>query len=58
MNGQPMEEIKELCIIAGNRNLPFVVAEQARKAGMEHITAIAFDGETDPRISEVVDEKY
>ncbi|MBR6464404.1 MAG: UDP-2,3-diacylglucosamine diphosphatase LpxI [Verrucomicrobia bacterium] len=51
-----MEEIKELCIIAGNRNLPFVVAEQARKAGMERITAIAFDGETDPRISEAVDE--
>lgn len=51
-----MEEIKELCIIAGNRNLPFVVAEQARKAGMERITAIAFDGETDPRMSEVVDE--
>ena len=56
MNGQPMEEIKEQCIIAGNRNLPFVVAEQARKAGMERITAIAFDGETDPRMSEVVDE--
>ncbi|MBR4248889.1 MAG: UDP-2,3-diacylglucosamine diphosphatase LpxI [Verrucomicrobia bacterium] len=51
-----MEEIKELCIIAGNRNLPFVVAEQARKAGMERITAIAFDGETDPRMSETVDE--
>lgn len=51
-----MEEIKELGILAGNRNLPFVVAEQARKAGIQRIIAVGVTGETDPNLEQLVDE--
>jgi DUF1009 family protein len=51
-----MDKIKKLGILAGNRNLPFVVAEQARKAGVEYLVAVAFEGETDPSLASLVDE--
>ena len=45
-----------LGIIAGNRNLPFVLAREARAQGIPRITAIGFEGETDPALAELVDE--
>lgn len=52
---QPALGIKNLGIIAGSRNLPLLVAQEARKAGVQRITAIAFEGETDPAITSLVD---
>jgi UDP-2,3-diacylglucosamine hydrolase len=43
-------------LIAGNRSLPLLFARQARKMGCSSIVAVAFEGETDPAIQEVVDE--
>ena len=36
---------KTLGIIAGNRSLPLMFAEQARKAGIARLVAVAFEGE-------------
>ena len=49
-------QIQSLGIIAGNRSLPLAFAEQARKAGVGHLVAAAFEGETDPSLSSLVDE--
>ncbi len=43
-------------IIAGNRTLPLVFAQQARALGTRKIVAVAFEKETDPKIAEWVDE--
>lgn len=43
-------------IIAGNRSLPLLFAQQARTAGVKRIVAVAFEGETDPAIAGLVDE--
>jgi DUF1009 family protein len=43
-------------IIAGNRSLPLVFAGQARKHGVKRIVAVAFEGETDPGLVELVDD--
>jgi DUF1009 family protein len=43
-------------IIAGNRSLPLVFAQQARKMGAAKIIAVAFDKETDPKLADLVDE--
>ena len=43
-------------IIAGNRSLPLVFAKQARRLGMKRIVAVAFEGETDPALTGLVDE--
>jgi UDP-2,3-diacylglucosamine hydrolase len=43
-------------IIAGNRTLPLVFAEQARKLGARKLVAVAFESETDPKLAELVDE--
>lgn len=51
-----MDKIKKLGILAGNRDLPFVVAKEARKAGIEQLVAVAFEGETDPALAALVDE--
>jgi UDP-2,3-diacylglucosamine hydrolase len=48
--------IKSLGIIAGNRSLPLIFARQARSMGVERLVAVAFEGETDPRLAELVDE--
>lgn len=43
-------------MIAGNRTLPLAFARQARVQGVKRLVAIAFDGETDPALAQVVDE--
>jgi DUF1009 family protein len=48
-------DIKNLGIIAGNRSLPLLLAQNARKMGVQHITAVAFENETDPRLAQWVD---
>jgi hypothetical protein len=45
-----------LGLIAGNRSLPLVFARQARTLGVKRIVAVAFEGETDPALAELVDE--
>ncbi len=45
-----------LGIIAGNRSLPLVLAKEARAQGIPRITAVAFEGETNPAITGLVDE--
>ena len=47
---------KSLGIIAGNRSLPLLFAGQARSMGVKRIVAVAFDGETDPKLESLVDE--
>ena len=49
---QPSTHIKTLGIIAGSRTLPILVATEARKAGVEKIAAVGFEGETDPKIED------
>ncbi len=43
-------------IIAGNRSLPLTLAKEARRMGMKRIVAVAFDGETDPALAQLVDD--
>jgi UDP-2,3-diacylglucosamine hydrolase len=45
-----------LGIIAGNRSLPLIFARQARKLGVKRLVAVAFEGETEPALAELVDE--
>ncbi|MDB6124595.1 MAG: hypothetical protein JWQ71_3588 [Pedosphaera sp.] len=51
-----MTQVDTLGIIAGNRSLPLVFARQARSMGIKRLVAVAFDGETDPKLAELVDE--
>jgi UDP-2,3-diacylglucosamine hydrolase len=51
-----MDSIESLGIIAGNRSLPLMFAEQARKLGVKRLVAAAFEGETDPALASLVDE--
>jgi UDP-2,3-diacylglucosamine hydrolase len=51
-----MAAVETLGIIAGNRTLPLVFARQARSMGVKRLVAVAFDGETDPKFAELVDE--
>ncbi len=46
---------QSLGIIAGNRTLPRVLAREARAAGVQHLVAAAFTGETEPELAELVD---
>jgi DUF1009 family protein len=48
--------IENLGIIAGNRKLPLIFAEQARRQGIRRLVAVGFEGETDPALSSLVDE--
>jgi DUF1009 family protein len=43
-------------IIAGNRTLPLLFAQQARQAGVKHLVAVAFEGETNDQLATLVDE--
>jgi UDP-2,3-diacylglucosamine hydrolase len=52
----PGNTIDTLGIIAGNRSLPILFAEQARRGGVRKIVAAAFEGETDPALASLVDE--
>lgn len=45
-----------LGIIAGNRDLPLQLARQLRQAGARRLVAVAFPGETEPALAELVDE--
>jgi DUF1009 family protein len=45
-----------LGIIAGNRSLPRLFAQQARKQGIARLIAVAFEGETDLALTSLVDE--
>jgi UDP-2,3-diacylglucosamine hydrolase len=45
-----------LGVIAGNRNLPLLFCEQARRMGVRRLVAVAFDGETNPELARFVDE--
>jgi DUF1009 family protein len=48
--------IATLGIIAGNRSLPLMLARQARIMGVHRLVAVAFEGETDPALTPLVDE--
>ena len=43
-------------IIAGNRSLPLLFAREARQQGVKKLVAVAFEGETDPALTDLVDE--
>ncbi len=47
---------ESLGIIAGNRSLPLILAKQARSMGVKRLAAVAFEGETDPALANLVDE--
>jgi DUF1009 family protein len=51
-----MDQVETLGIIAGNRTLPLVFARQARSLGVKRLVAVAFEGETDPKLASLVDE--
>src|SRR6185437_511479 len=51
-----MDSIESLGIIAGNRSLPLLFAQQARGMGVKRLVAAAFEGETDPALASLVDE--
>ncbi|MFA6543236.1 MAG: UDP-2,3-diacylglucosamine diphosphatase LpxI [Limisphaerales bacterium] len=48
--------IQTLGIIAGNRTLPLLLAKQARAMGVTRLVAVAFEGETDPALAQLVDD--
>ncbi len=48
--------MKSLGIIAGNGLYPLLLAQEARKQGVNRIVVVAFDGETKPEIQSLVDE--
>jgi DUF1009 family protein len=48
--------IETLGLIAGNRTLPLLFAELARKQGVRRLVAVGFEGETDPALQSLVDE--
>jgi hypothetical protein len=45
-----------LGIIAGNRSLPLLLAQEARRLGVKRLVAAAFEGETDPALAPLVDD--
>ena len=46
----------QLGIIAGNGVYPQLLARAAKRAGVRKILALAFEGETDPKLAQLVDE--
>lgn len=48
--------VETLGVIAGNRALPLLFAQQARRLGVVRLVAVAFDGETDPALASLVDD--
>jgi UDP-2,3-diacylglucosamine hydrolase len=54
---RPMNSTCEtLGIIAGNRSLPLLLAQEARRLGVKRLVAAAFEGETDPSLAPLVDD--
>src|ERR1700689_3819206 len=51
-----MAPLDTLGMIAGNRSLPLIFARQARALGVKRLTAVAFDGATDPALAALVDD--
>lgn len=51
-----METPATLAIIAGNGAYPFAMARSARAAGVKRLAVAAFQNETDPALSDLVDE--
>lgn len=49
--------MEKIGLIAGNRKLPFVLSEAARKKNY-HIVAVAIKGDTSPRLKDCVDTIY
>ncbi len=47
---------QSLGLIAGSRSLPLLFAAQARRMGVSRIVAVAFENETDARLTQLVDE--
>lgn len=45
-----------LGVIAGNRTLPLLLAREARRAGVQRLVGVAFEGETDPAFAGLVDD--
>lgn len=50
------DESSSLGIIAGSKNLPLLIAKEARASGIRHLVAVAFEHETDSAIADLVDE--
>src|SRR5688572_27874496 len=50
------DSIQSIGLIAGNRSLPLLFAEQARRMGVQRIVAVAFENETSPDLARLVDE--
>jgi DUF1009 family protein len=50
------QALDSLGIIAGSRSLPLELARAARRAGVKRLVAVAVSGETEPALSELVDE--
>lgn len=48
--------IESIGLIAGNRSLPLLFAQEARRLGVRRLVAVAFENETDPRLASLVDE--
>jgi len=48
--------IDTLGLIAGSGSLPFLFARQVRKTDIKRLVAVAFENETDPNLSSLVDE--
>src|SRR5882724_3614318 len=51
-----IDSIESLGLIAGNRSLPLIFAQQARQMGVKKLVAAAFEGETDPALTPLVDD--
>jgi DUF1009 family protein len=51
-----VETPSALGIIAGSGAYPILLAQSARRAGVQKIVAAAFNGETDPALADLVDE--
>ncbi len=51
-----VHSIESLGIIAGNRSLPLLFAQQARSMGVRRLVAVAFENETSPELASLVDE--
>jgi hypothetical protein len=49
-------QVDSLGIIAGNRSLPLLFAQQARRMGVKRLVAAACEGETDPALAPLVDD--
>jgi DUF1009 family protein len=48
--------LESLGIIAGDRSLPLLLARQARKMGVQRLVAVAFENETAPELTTLVDK--